>query len=189
MTIWSRLGLAVMGFAFPTVAIAQGSGPGAAKAPAQVAAGAIDPSWLSFDAATRTVKFKLIAGMTGGAKSPFNFNGFTSGEFTLTVPQDATVVISFENRDGTPHSAEVIGGDGPLPSMGGNPAIPRAYTKQATEGIAQFGTDLLRFKASPAGSYRLFCGVPGHGQSGMWIRFTVSPQANAPAMALTPGSP
>jgi sulfocyanin len=142
-----------------------------------------DPTWLSWNAQTRTATFKLIAGLTGrGAKSPFNFNGYTDGEFTLIVPESSTVVMNFVNQDGTPHSAEVISDSIPLPNMAGNPAIPRAYTKQAVEGIAQFGTDVLRFKAVPAGAYRIFCGVPGHGLSGMWIRFKVSPGLDAPAM-------
>jgi sulfocyanin len=182
--------------ALPSVAAGQGSGPGTpvkpqeqpAKPRAQetVPAGTIDRSWLAYDASTRTVKFRLIAGMTGGAKSPYNFNGFTDGELTLVVPEGANVVISFENHDGTPHTAEVIG-DGPLPNLGIDPAIPRAYTKQLTMGIAQGGTDVMRFKAAPAGRYRIFCGFPGHGISGMWIWFEVSKDATEPSMFLTKG--
>jgi len=181
-----------------SMAAAQGSGPGAGapvkpeapavkpQAPETVPAGTIDRSWLAYDASTRTVKFRLIAGMTGGAKSPYNFNGFTDGELTLVVPEGANVVISFENHDGTPHTAEVIG-DGPMPNLGIDPAIPRAYTKQLTMGIAQGGTDVMRFKAAPAGRYRIFCGFPGHGISGMWIWFEVSKDATEPSMYLTKG--
>ena len=176
-----------LALALQSRAVAQGSGPGASvkpQAPAQVPAGTIDANWLSYDAGSKTVKFRLIAGMTGGAKSPYNFNGFTDGEMTLVVPESATVVISFENQDGVPHTAEVIA-DGPMPNMGVDPAIPRAYTKQLTQGIAQFGTDVMRFKAAPAGHYRIFCGFPGHGISGMWIRFEVSKEATEPSMHLT----
>ena len=82
-----------------------GSGPGASVSARRrsVARRDIDSNWLSYDSGTKTVKFKLIAGMTGGAKSPYNFNGFTDGEMTLVVPESATVVISFENQDGVPH--------------------------------------------------------------------------------------
>jgi sulfocyanin len=142
-----------------------------------------DPTWLTWDAATQTVRFKLIGGLTGGAKSPFNFNGFTDGEFTLTVPQGATVVLNFINNDGTPHSAEVIAAGSPIPNMAGDPAIPRAYTRDVLQGLAQGQGDALRFKADQAGEYRVFCGVPGHGLSGMWIRFTVSAEATEPSMA------
>ncbi len=103
----------------------------------------IDSTWLSYDSASKTVKFKLIAGLTGGAKSPFNFNGFTDGELTLTVPLGSTVVMSFVNDDGTPHSAVLIPGDEPIPNMAGEPAIPRAYTRDATQGLAQGQTDII----------------------------------------------
>ena len=161
---------------------------GSLSAQAAPAARGPDPSWLEWNATTRTAKFKLIAGIPGRAKSPFNFNGYTDGELTLVVPVGSTVVMNFVNEDGTPHSAEVINSGGTMPNMAGDAAIPRAYSKQAGEGIAQFGTDILRFTAAPAGDYLIFCGVPGHGLSGMWIRFAVSATAQAPALIETPKS-
>lgn len=154
---------------------------------AQASGAAVDSTWLKWNPTTRTATFKLIAGVPGRAKSPFNFNGYTDGELTLTVPENSTVVIDFVNEDGTPHSAEVIEDKGPIPNMAPDqPAIPRAYTKAVSEGIAQFGTDVMRFKASPAGTYRIFCGVPGHGLSGMWIRLAVKPDAATPSLAEGP---
>ena len=38
----------------------------------------------------------------------------------------------------------------------------------------------MRFTAPASGSFRIFCGVPGHGASGMWIRFKVDPAAKSP---------
>ena len=159
-----------------------------AGAQATPALRAPDPSWMSWNATTRTTTFKLIGGLTGaGAKSPFNFNGYTDGDLTLSVPQGSTVVVNFVNDDGTPHSAEVIADKKPLPNMSdGSPAIPRAYTRQALEGLAQGQTDVMRFTAAPAGDYLFFCGVPGHGLSGMWIRLKVSGDSlAAPQLALT----
>ena len=102
----------------------------------------------------------------------------------LTVPESSNVVVNFVNDDGTPHSAQVIGDKPPIPNIAlDQPAIPRAYTKAVSEGIAQFGTDAMRFKAAPAGSYLIFCGVPGHGLSGMWIRLKVSSDATSPSLA------
>lgn len=153
----------------------------------QAAAGRLDPSWLSFDSASRTVRFKLIAGLTGQVKSPFNFNGFVDGELTLVVPESATVVLDFVNEDGTPHSAVVIEDKDPMPNMADAPAIPRAFTTKAAEGLGYYARDVVRFRAAPAGAYRIFCGVPGHGLSGMWIRFRVDPRATRPELLLTPG--
>ncbi len=157
---------------------AQGSGTGSGKP---------DSSWLTWNPTTKAASFKLIAGIPGHAKSPFNFNGYTDGEFTLVVPENSTVVVNFVNEDGTPHSAQVIPDARPIPNMALNDAaIPRAYTRAVSEGIPQFGTDNMRFKATPVGSYLIFCGVPGHGLSGMWIRLAVSADVTEPQMRLTP---
>ena len=151
-------------------------------APAPVnaqAAPASDTQWLKWDPATKTVTFELIAG-ADGAKSPFNFNGYIDGEANLIVPPASNVVMNFIQKDGTPHSAELIADKDPMPNMAGDPAIPRAYTNKAVEGLPQEARDVMRFTAPDSGSYRIFCGVPGHGLSGMWIRFTVDPAAKEP---------
>jgi sulfocyanin len=135
---------------------------------------------LSYDAASKTVTFALQAGGPGKA-GPFSFNGYGNGGATLTVPGGSTVVLNFENLDGTPHSAEIIADKDPMPNQGGDPAIPAAYTKDVTQGLPQGGKDVIRFTAPPSGNFRIFCGVPGHGLSGMWIRFKVDPAAKTPS--------
>jgi len=162
--------------------------------PALLLAGAAgqgpDPKWLKWNPTTRTVTFELIAGLTGQVKSPFNFNGYVDGELTLVVPESTTVVMNFINEDGTPHSALIIDDKEPMPSMAESAAIPRAYTAKASEGLGYYAKDVMRFRAAPSGAYRIFCGVPGHGLSGMWIRFKVAPGLPEPTMVETPrGNP
>ena len=158
----------------------------AAPAPKPAPAGEATPASnagqgnpLSYDVATNTVTFELIGGPLG-----FQFNGYAAGGATLTVPPKATVVMNFINKDGTPHSAEVISGEGPLPNAGVDPAIPRAYTNQLLQGLPQEGTDVMRFPVPESGTYRIFCGVPGHGVS-MWIWMKVDPAAKAPSFGPT----
>lgn len=134
--------------------------------------------WVSYDAGTKTVTFTLEAGAPGTA-GPFNFDGYTNGGAALQVPPGSTVVMNFVNLDGTPHSAELIADADPMPNMGGDPAIPGAYTKDLTQGLPQGGKDVMRFTAPASGSFRIFCGVPGHGLSGMWIRLKVDPAAKS----------
>ena len=138
---------------------------------------------LSFDAATRTVTFALQAGAppAPGASGSFNFNGYSNGAATLVVPPSSKIVMNFVNLDGVPHSAVIIPDADPMPAIGGDPAIARAYTKDVTQGLPQGGTDIMSFTAPATGSFRIFCGVPGHGQSGMWIRFKVDPNAKSPS--------
>ena len=136
--------------------------------------------WLSYDPATNTVTFELIAG-------PFTFNGYRNGGATLAVPPKANMVINFVNKDGTPHSAEIISGEGPLPNAAVEPAIPRAYTNKVLEGLPQEASDVMRFSVPESGTYRIFCGVPGHGLSGMWIWMKVDPATKAPSFGPTKG--
>jgi plastocyanin len=134
--------------------------------------------WLSYDVATNTVTFELIAG-------PFTFNGYRDGGATLLVPAKATIVMKFVNKDGTPHSAIVISGDGAIPNSPTDPAIPRAYTNKVLEGLAQEGKDVMRFPVPDSGTYRIVCGVPGHALSGMWIWLKVDPAAKQPSFGPT----
>jgi plastocyanin len=155
------------------------SPPVVAPEAAGTAPAAPDTEYVKWDPATKTVTFRLVAG-------PFDFNHFTNGGGTLTVPAGSTNVWNFLQNDGTPHSAEVAAGTGPLPNSGGDPAIPRAYTNKVVEGMAQGETDVIRFTAPDTGSYRIICGVPGHALSGMWIWFKIDPAAKAPNFGATP---
>jgi hypothetical protein len=150
--------------------------PAASDSTAATSAG--QDKWLSYDAATKTVTFELVAG-------PFTFNGYRNGGATLVVPSKATVAMNFVNKDGTPHSAILISGDGPIPNSATDPAIPRAYTNKVLEGLPQEGTDVMRFPVPDSGTYRIFCGVPGHGLSGMWIWMKIDPAAKAPTFGPT----
>jgi plastocyanin len=168
----------------PDLAVRQttlGAGtPAPAGAPAAAAADTGDTTqYLSYDAGSNTVTFKLVAG-------PFVFNGYGNGEATLTLPPKSNVVINFLQDDGTPHSAEVDSGDGPVPNSGGNPAIPRAYTNKVIEGLPQGATDQIKFTAPDSGKYRIICGVPGHATGGMWIWMVIDPSAKTPSFGKTP---
>ena len=156
---------------------------GAASARAQ--GQAIDPKWLGFDAAARTARFQLIAGLTG-LNGALNFNGYSDGGLTFVVPLGWQIEIDFRNHDGMlPHSAEIIKPTTPLPVQSVAPAIPRAFTLNLDQGLVSEATDTMRFTAQPAGDYLIFCGVPGHGAAGMWIRFQVSATAKTPTLLLT----
>ena len=155
----------------------------APRLPAQTTPAPADSNQLSVDAATKTATFQLVAGQTklnGG----LNFNGSNDGKLTLTVPQNWTVVIQFTNKDpNLPHSAEVVDTTKPMPAGPVDPpAFPRAMTQKLMIGLESGGTDTFQFAATKAGSFMIFCGVPGHGLAGMWIRLNVSPTAKRPEL-------
>ena len=168
----------VVALLLPAALWAQGDHVGASQP--------IDAAWLTADTATNTATFELIAGLTG-LNGALNFNGLRDGWLTLTVPLRWTVVMHFRNHDGMlPHSAVVIPDATPLPTAPVSPAFDRAFTVQLTEGIPPNGTDDVRFIADKGGVYLIFCGVPGHGAAGMWIRLEVSGSVRTPTLAATP---
>jgi len=160
--------------------------PASQPEPRVIESGEIDPAWLSYDAATKTVNFHLIAGLTG-LNGALNFNGFRDGALTLTVPKDWTVAIRVTNHDGMlPHSAEVIPETKPVPTQPVPPAFDGAFTVPLAQGLSPLGEDSLRFIADRVGSFLIFCGVPGHGAAGMWVRLQVSGTAPAPFLTAAP---
>src|SRR5437667_499909 len=98
----------------------------------------VDPTWLTFDTAAKTVRFQLIAGLTG-LNGALNFNGFRDGGLTLVVPAGWRTEIDFRNHDGMlPHSAEIIAPQTPLPKQPVSPSIPRAFTLRLYEGLVSY---------------------------------------------------
>src|SRR2546426_399676 len=146
----------------------------------------VGASWWQADGAAKTATFQLVAGLTG-LNGALNFNGFRDGGLTLTVPLGWNVVLHFRNHDGMlPHSAEVIPDTHPLPTGPVAPAFPRALTVRLEQGLISEQTDDIRFIADRGGSYLIFCGVPGHGAAGMWIRLEVSGSSRQPFLAASP---
>jgi sulfocyanin len=165
--------------------LAVGAGAQTPAPPPAVQTSPIDCTWLTVDTTARTATLQLIAGLTG-LNGALNFNGFKDGGLTFTVPLDWNVVINFTNHDGMlPHSAEIIDSLKPLPVNPVDAAFPRAMTIRLAEGLGPEQKDTFRFVGTKAGSYLVFCGVPGHGAAGMWIRFTVSPSDKRPTLAST----
>ena len=155
------------------------------RLPAQTPQAQVDTSQLTVDTATKTATFQLVAGQTN-LNSGLNFNGFNDGKLTLTVPQNWNVVIEFANKDpNLPHSAEVVDTTKPMPAGPVDPTFARATTTKLMNGLASGEADTFRFVANKAGSFMIFCAVPGHGLAGMWIRLTVSPTDKRPTLVAT----
>ena len=145
----------------------------------------IDCTQLTVDTVTKTATFQLVAGQTN-LNSGLNFNGFNDGKLTLTVPQNWNVVIQFINKDPSlPHSAEIVDTTKPMPAGPVDPTFARAMTTKLSNGLATGEADTFRFVANKAGSFLIFCAVPGHGLAGMWVRLKVSPTDKRPTLAAT----
>jgi sulfocyanin len=150
------------------------------------------PSWMTVDAGAQKVTMDVVAGFNAN-NSSWNLNGDYEGDMTVVVPQGWRVEITFTNHDGdVPHSLVVMADPGPdnLPLQAGREqaAFPRAYSKSPEQGISAGDRDTISFKTDKTGDFLWFCGVPGHGQSGMWIRFEVINSAEAPYITIDAGA-
>jgi sulfocyanin len=142
------------------------------------------PSWMTVHEDAKKVEMDVIAGFNPN-NSSWNFNGYHDGNVTVIVPEGWRVEITFANRDGdVPHSLVVIVDPGqenlPLEAGREQTAFSRAYSKSPIQGISAGENDVISFTAKKAGDYLWFCGVAGHGQSGMWVYFKVSADAEKP---------
>jgi plastocyanin len=150
------------------------------------------PSWMTIDAGAKKVTMDVIAGFNAN-NSSWNLNGDYDGDMTVVVPKGWRVEITFTNHDGdVPHSLVVMADPGPdnLPLQAGREqaAFSRAYSKSPEQGISAGGQDTISFKADQTGEFLWFCGVPGHGQSGMWTRFSVEADTAEPYVDIAAGA-
>ena len=147
----------------------------------------ITPSWMVVDSSNKLVTFTFTSAYNGNNGS-WNYNGFYNGSANLVVPQGWNVNLKFVNPDGNySHSVAVIkmwDGDVPQDADESLVAIARAYSLTPSQGWLSCEED-VKFKAKnrddyTIGKYSVFCGVPGHGGSGMWLGFSVIDGIDAP---------
>jgi sulfocyanin len=157
--------------------------------PARAADAPATPSWLKTDAAAKTAEFDVIAAFNEN-NSNWNFNGYHTGNATVLVPPGWTVRVPFHNQEEeVPHSLIVIADPGdpekhPSEAGADAAAFPSAYSANPVEGTAKGQSETFSFTADKPGDYLWYCGVPGHGSAGMWIRFRVADDVQAPAVTI-----
>ncbi|MGH2410288.1 MAG: carboxypeptidase regulatory-like domain-containing protein, partial [Chloroflexota bacterium] len=139
----------------------------------------LDQSWVKWDAAAKTAHLTIMAA-SNNSNSGFNFNGYSSGQWTITVPVGAKVQVSFINKASLAHSIEVTPYDkrmlpGNFPLAFSGASVPNPGTGAAKMSKPQTFT----FTADKAGMYALVCGVPGHAVAGMWDVLKVAKVAAA----------
>ncbi len=129
------------------------------------------------------MELKITAALTPKSGG-WNFNGYTDGELTITVPLGWNVAVNFVSRDGNvPHSVGIISADpSSLPPTGEQAKIAfrGAYTYPLTQGLRAFQEQSFDFTADKSGTFILYCGVPGHAAAGMWDYFVVAEGIDRP---------
>ena len=161
--------------------------PPASETPAGQTGGSMQmPDWFQMDAGSNAVSLNITAGSTS-AQNYWNFNGFTQGNGSITVPVGATVTVNFANND--PNMAHSLGIEEWQDSFSGtievSPAFDGAVSSNPgslTDATMPGESETLTFTASEAGEYVMICYIPGHAQIGMWVKFIVSADGTSGVM-------
>lgn len=134
--------------------------------------------WIDADPDGKTVTLDIVAGLTGDL-AHWNFNGYTKGTATLTIPVGYDVVIEFRNDDPiVPHSLGVGEIQDPWPPMFQNltPVFEGAVSSNPTsmtESTMPGESETIRFTTERVGAYAIICYIPAHAFTGMWMRLNV----------------
>lgn len=145
------------------------TGPGAAS------------RWMQVNTANRTLNLSVIAGFNG-ENNGSNFNGYGSGDMTITVPTNWTVKVSFENRSKHHQSVMVVPYAERTQNSGFTPALRGAASPHPTTGIPTGAKQTFSFVTNKPGHYAIISGVPSQSANGFWDTFVVSTTATRPTM-------
>ena len=157
--------------------------PQAAAAAAPSLSDMTRPDWFHVDEANKTVHMTITAGLTD-ALNHWNFNGYTKGDATVTVPEGYTITVDLVNND--PNMAHSLGISTVTSGFGAmldqTVAFDGAVTSDAasmTDATMPGETESISFVAATAGEYSMACFIVGHAATGMWIYFNVSADGSA----------
>jgi len=174
----------------PDLGLPDTSPPAVSPDTAPPGAPAALPAWYRIDG--NRVELDIVAGATPDGQY-WNFNGGRNGDMVISVPVGSEVTIRFRNDDPiAPHSIGVA------PFTSTPPADPPSESvfsgalssnpKSMTDSTLPGESESITFTADQAGEYSLLCYIPGHGVTGMWVRFNVGQEASvtgAPNIQIT----
>lgn len=122
------------------------------------------------------------------ANSWMNFNGYSHGKATYTIPTGWTVEVTFINPSPSPHSAIVVEREMVRKVQVGEPAFTGASIPSPVTGIST-SKATFTFTAGTPGKYALACGIPTHAMTGHWVGLEVRDEAQAPTLSLGDAPP
>jgi sulfocyanin len=145
-------------------------------------AGITEGDFLKLGDQPKTVKVTLVAAFTD-ANYGMNFDGYSHGKATFTIPTGWKVEVTFINPSPVPHSVVAVERDAVRKLQVGDPAFVGASTPNPVIGISA-SKATFTFTASEAGDYAFACGFPSHALAGHWVALQISNEAKAPTLKL-----
>jgi len=140
---------------------------------------------LSSDTTSHTVQVTADAAY-GGLGGDMNFDGYSNGHLTITVPYGWIVQVDCTNDSKLlSHSCAVVSDDRSQVLGTRPPAFPNAASPDPYDGSRPGAKSTFEFLADRVGRYRLTCLVHGHEVDGMWDYFVVAPAGTPPSVTTT----
>ena len=153
----------------------------------ELTAGIGEADFLRLGDKPQMVKITLVTAFNE-TNSWLNFNGYSHGRASYTIPKGWTVEVTLINPSPAPHSAVVVERDKWRNVRVGDPAFRGACTPNPDVGISS-SKATFSFTASEAGEYAICCGVPTHASGGHWAGLYVIAGAIVPTLKLGDSPP
>jgi plastocyanin len=157
----------------------EGGMPGLKK---ELFEGVNETNFLKLGDKEKSVKITMVAAYSQ-ANYGMNFNGYSHGKATFTVPTGWSVEVTFINPAPVPHSCIVVERDTTTKLQMGEPYFDGGSVEKPAQGMS-YGKATFTFTADEAGEYALACGFPAHAISGHWLALNVSDEAKEPTLQL-----
>ncbi len=148
----------------------------------EMIAGLTEKDFIKLGDKEKTVKVLIVATWSDDNYG-MNFNGFSKGNATYTIPKDWTVEVTFINPGPVPHSLIVVEKDGIKKIQVAEPYFKGAAVPKHTQGIS-YGKSSFTFTADEAGEFAFACGFPAHALNGHWLNLEISADAKVPSLKL-----
>ncbi len=129
-----------------------------------------------------SVKVTLVSAFTQDNYG-MNFNGYSKGKATYTIPKGWSVDVTFINPSPVPHSVIVVEKEMVRKFQMGQPAFAGASVPNPAVGMA-LKKATFSFVPDEAGDYVFACGFPAHAVNGHWLALKVSEEAKVPTLKL-----
>ncbi len=163
------------------------AGHGASGIKKELIEGITQADFLKLGDKPNSVKVTLVSAFTQDNYG-MNFNGYSKGKATYTIPKGWSVDVTFINPSPVPHSVIVVEKEMVRKFQMGQPAFAGASVPNPAVGMALKRTE-FSFVPDEAGDYVFACGFPAHAVNGHWLALKVSEEAKVPTLKLGEAEP
>ncbi|HEV2369777.1 MAG TPA: sulfocyanin-like copper-binding protein [Acidimicrobiales bacterium] len=139
---------------------------------------------MQYDAPSHTVQLTADAAY-GGLGGDMNFDGYSNGRLSVTVPYGWIVQVTCTNDSQVLRHSCAFVADAPSQALGVRPlAFAEASSPDPYDGSPPGRKSSFEFLADHLGRYRLACLVHGHELDGMWDYLVVGPAGSLPSVTV-----